>query len=149
MHRESEGQSVGPLRNGNPRGNPNLAPRCGARTRAGCPCQAPAMRNGRCRMHGGAATGARTADGIARIRAATTTHGFYSAEGVADRRCTDAFIAKGHALMAAVRVDVPKEERVQRRCRKAMMRIHADVSAWLTDRGTTRAICVNLCHRLV
>jgi glucans biosynthesis protein len=26
--------------------------RCGAKTRSGIPCRAPAMRNGRCRMHG-------------------------------------------------------------------------------------------------
>ena len=44
------------------RGNPNLAPRCGAKARTtGCPCQAPAMANGRCRMHGGKSTGPRTA----------------------------------------------------------------------------------------
>jgi len=60
----------GPLRNGNPRGNPNLAPRCGAKTRAGCPCRGPAMKNGRCRMHGGASTGPKTAEGRARIAAA-------------------------------------------------------------------------------
>ncbi len=36
----------GPLRSGHPRGNPSLAlaSRCGARTRSGCPCQAPAVR---------------------------------------------------------------------------------------------------------
>ena len=60
----------GPLRNGNPRGNPNLAPRCGAKTRVGCPCKSPAMGNGRCRMHGGASTGPKTAEGKARISAA-------------------------------------------------------------------------------
>ena len=62
------------LRNGNPRGNPNAAPRCGAKTRAGCPCKSPAMKNGRCRMHGGASTGP-SAEGRARIAAARTTHG--------------------------------------------------------------------------
>jgi hypothetical protein len=31
----------------------NAAPRCGARTRSTKPCQSPAMKNGRCRMHGG------------------------------------------------------------------------------------------------
>lgn len=35
-----------------------LAPRCGARTRAGDPCQGPAMPNGRCRMHSGNNPGA-------------------------------------------------------------------------------------------
>jgi hypothetical protein len=49
---------TGPLRSGNPRGNPNLAPRCGAKARrTGCACRAPAMANGRCRMHGGRCTG--------------------------------------------------------------------------------------------
>lgn len=34
------------------------APRCGAHSRrTGKPCMAPAMKNGRCRMHGGKATG--------------------------------------------------------------------------------------------
>jgi hypothetical protein len=65
------------------RGNPNLAlaPRCGARTRAGCPCRAPAIRGKlRCRMHGGRSTGPRTAEGLARLRAARTIHGHYSAK---------------------------------------------------------------------
>lgn len=35
------------------------APRCGARTRAGAPCQRPAMRGRkRCRLHGGLSPGA-------------------------------------------------------------------------------------------
>ena len=71
--------SAGPLRNGNPRGDPNAAPRCGARTRAGCPCRAPAMANGRCRMHGGRSTGPRTPEGLARLAAARTKHGAYNA----------------------------------------------------------------------
>ena len=67
---------TGPLRNGNPRGNPNLAPRCGARTRAGGCCQAPALRGRtRCKCHGGASTGPRTQAGLARVAAAHTTHG--------------------------------------------------------------------------
>ena len=35
-----------------------LSPRCGAKTRRGTPCRAPAMPNGRCRMHGGSSPGA-------------------------------------------------------------------------------------------
>src|SRR5262245_59208905 len=47
---------------GYPSGSPAKAPRCGAKTRRGSPCQAPAMRNAkgrytRCRLHGGASTG--------------------------------------------------------------------------------------------
>ncbi len=44
--------------------------RCGARTRKGTPCQAPAMPNGRCKLHGGKSTGARTPEGRDRIRQA-------------------------------------------------------------------------------
>jgi hypothetical protein len=32
---------------------PSTAQRCGARTRGGSPCRQPAMKNGRCRLHGG------------------------------------------------------------------------------------------------
>jgi hypothetical protein len=76
----------GLLRNGNPRGNPNLAPRCGAKARTtGCACRAPAMANGRCRLHGGKSTGPRTAEGMARMAAAHTTHGLHGAVGAAER----------------------------------------------------------------
>jgi hypothetical protein len=102
MHRENLEHRSGPLRNGNPRGNPNLAPRCGARTRAGCACRAPAMKNERCRMHGGASTGPRTEAGRARIRAARTKHGFYGAECQAALRRANAFIAETRALLAAL-----------------------------------------------
>lgn len=36
----------------------NLSPRCLARTRRGTACQCPAMKNGRCKLHGGKSTGA-------------------------------------------------------------------------------------------
>ena len=55
-------------------------PRCGTRTRLGAPCRAPAMSNGRCRMHGGASTGPRTAEGLERIRVARTRTGLHTAE---------------------------------------------------------------------
>ncbi len=41
------------LKNDNPPGDFTKAPRCGARTRKNKSCKAPAMANGRCRMHGG------------------------------------------------------------------------------------------------
>lgn len=56
------------------------SPRCGARTRLGGACQQPGMVNHRCRLHGGASTGPRTAEGLERIRIARTIHGRYSAE---------------------------------------------------------------------
>jgi len=65
----------GRLKNGNPSGDYLAAPRCGAKTRAGCACRQPAMTNGRCRLHGGKSTGARTADGRRRAGAARLIHG--------------------------------------------------------------------------
>src|SRR5437016_1184009 len=68
------------LKNGNPTGDFTKAPRCGAKTRSGTPCQCPAMSNGRCRLHGGLSTGPKTAEGIERIRLAVTKDGYYSRE---------------------------------------------------------------------
>ena len=61
-------------------------PRCGARTRSGTACRSPAMPNGRCRMHGGASTGPRTAAGLVRIMEARMVHGLYGAEMTLLRR---------------------------------------------------------------
>ena len=80
MNNEPPAKRRGRLRNGNPPGDPSGAPRCGARTRRGSPCLAPGMPNGQCRMHGGASTGPRTAEGLARSRAARRKHGWYSRE---------------------------------------------------------------------
>jgi len=64
----------------------NAVRRCGAkRKRDAEPCPAPAMRNGRCRVHGGRSTGPNTADGLARSRRANWKHGHYSAEARAER----------------------------------------------------------------
>jgi hypothetical protein len=50
--------------------------RCGAKTRAGTPCQNPAIKDrSRCKLHGGRSTGPRTPEGKARVAAAHTTHG--------------------------------------------------------------------------
>lgn len=50
--------------------------RCGAKTRSGTPCQRPGnKKNGRCRVHGGASTGPRTAAGRQKIADLHTTHG--------------------------------------------------------------------------
>jgi hypothetical protein len=69
------------LRHGNPVGDPDTAPRCGARTRSGALCQQAAVRGGqRCRMHGGTSTGPRTPEGLARMRASKTTHGLRTKE---------------------------------------------------------------------
>jgi len=50
--------------------------RCGAKTRRGTPCQRPGnAKTGRCRLHGGASTGPRTAAGRQRLAGLHTTHG--------------------------------------------------------------------------
>src|SRR5262245_17053058 len=58
----------------------HLGPRCGAKTRREKPCQSPAMKNGRCRMHGGSSTGAPKGNRNA------FKHGRYSAHAIAERR---------------------------------------------------------------
>jgi hypothetical protein len=87
------------LKNGAMPGNWDNAPRCGAKTRAGTPCRSAAMPNGRCRMHGGPSTGAKTAEGIERIRAARTKHGRYSAASIAARRQARQAIREIRALL--------------------------------------------------
>ena len=98
---------TGPLRNGNPRGNPHAAPRCGARTRAGDPCRQPALANGRCRLHGGKSTGPRTGAGKAASRAAHTKHGFFSEEGIAFRHAVRALLARARQALR----DIATEQR--------------------------------------
>jgi hypothetical protein len=105
------------LRNGNPQGNPNDAPRCLAKTRKakGKLCRAPAMPNGRCRLHGGKSTGPRTPEGLERSRKANWKHGYYSANSPA--RYAD---------------------RVLRECREMRRLIRLELNLKLTDLGATR-----------
>ena len=51
-------------------------PRCGAKTRPGHPCGHYAMKNGRCRYHGGKSTGANNP----RVK-----HGYYTKKALAER----------------------------------------------------------------
>ena len=48
--------------------------------RSGLPCKQPAMKNGRCRLHGGKSTGAKTPQGKAEQRLGNFKHGCYSQE---------------------------------------------------------------------
>ena len=91
------------LRHGNRPGNPQSAPRCGARNRQGKPCQAPALRGRvRCRLHGGHSTGPTTFEGIARLRAAQTKHGRCSAEALAVERRRRRWFANGYRSLRAL-----------------------------------------------
>jgi hypothetical protein len=90
------------LKNGNAPGDFSKAARCGAKTRRGTLCQCPGMRNGRCRLHGGLSTGAKTAEGMERIRRAVTKHGLYSAAAKADRKYIRDLIAESRATLNGI-----------------------------------------------
>ncbi len=66
-----------------------------ARTRSGQPCQAPAMPNGRCRMHGGKSPGAPKGNKNA------LKHGRYTADAIAKRREIATLLRTMKALTAA------------------------------------------------
>lgn len=94
-------QRRGTLKNGNPSGDFSKAPRCGARNRRGNDCQCPAMANGRCRLHGGLSTGAKTPEGIERIRRAVIKHGRYSARAKAEGASYRQFMQEARKIIAS------------------------------------------------
>ena len=70
--------------------------RCLAKTRRGTECQRAAYkRNGRCALHGGLSTGARTQEGLQRISEANLKHG---------RQTKDKLAAQRHAAKVGRRV---------------------------------------------
>lgn len=77
------------------------SPRCGARTRGGFACSAPAVRGKlRCRMHGGARrSGAPPGNENAR------KHGAFTQEGIADRRAIRALLSDAETLLAKIASD--------------------------------------------
>ena len=94
------------LKNGNPQGDPMNGPRCRAKTRKAAPCRAPAMANGRCRMHGGKSTGPRTLQGLERSRKANWKHGLYSAESIATRRYARQLLRHSRQMIEHVEKDI-------------------------------------------
>src|SRR5882672_2559782 len=94
------------LKHGNLAGDPTSAPRCGAKSRSGEKCHAPAMRNPktgqytRCRMHGGASTGPLTPEGLEHCRKARWKHGRRSAAAIVERKRRT---AAGRQIQAEVR----------------------------------------------
>ena len=61
--------------------------RCGAKTRSGAPCKNPAVKGkARCRMHGGRSSGAKTPEGLAKMRALHWKHGRATTEAKAEAR---------------------------------------------------------------
>jgi len=70
--------------------------RCGAKTRNGAPCKSGAMRNGRCRMHGGMSPGAPKGNQNA------YKHGHYSADAIEARRQMAEFNRETRALINTI-----------------------------------------------
>ncbi len=61
--------------------------RCLAKTRRGFPCQRPAFKhNGRCGVHGGLSTGAKTVKGLKKISDANLKHGKYTKDKLEAQR---------------------------------------------------------------
>lgn len=85
MSNEPHASRRGRLKNGAAPGDLSKALKCGARTRQGNRCMGSAMKNGRCRMHGGTSTGPRTSQGLERSRRANWKHGRYSAAAKQER----------------------------------------------------------------
>ena len=75
--------------------------RCGVKTRRGTACQCLAnKKNGRCRLHGRARTGAKTEEGLARISAANLRNGQFTKDRF-EKRCENA--AKGWEIRKELR----------------------------------------------
>jgi hypothetical protein len=85
-----------------PRFNIGNAKKCGAKTRQALPCQSPAMKNGRCRMHGGKSTGAKTKAGIERIKKANFRNGLYTKEMILGRIYMASLIKESKIIMEKI-----------------------------------------------
>ena len=71
-------------------------------------CKAPSMANGRCRLHGGKATGPRSAEGLVRSQQGNLKHGEYSQEFKVGMRSMK--VAMGLILSPDTVMDMSLEE---------------------------------------
>ena len=75
------------------------SPRCGARTRAGGSCRAPATHGKRrCRMHGGAAE-----SGAPRGNRNARRHGLFTGDAIAERKQIRALLGEARELLKTMR----------------------------------------------
>jgi glucans biosynthesis protein len=73
-------------------------PRCGAKTRSGTPCRAPAVRGKkRCRMHGGA-----LGSGAPKDNQNALKHGRYTKEAIQERKQTRELIREATKFVRTV-----------------------------------------------
>jgi uncharacterized protein YjcR len=83
-------RSTGPMR---------ASRRCGARTRAGGACRAPAVRGKkRCRMHGGAQK-----SGAPRGNRNARKHGLFTSDAIAERRRIQVLLRMARNLLAEMK----------------------------------------------
>lgn len=86
----SHARNTGPMR---------ASPRCGARTRSGGSCRAPAAYGKtRCRMHGGAAR-----SGASFGNSNALKHGFFASEAVEERKAVRAVLSEAEKLLCGLR----------------------------------------------
>ena len=79
----------------------NAAPRCGAKTRRGSPCRAPAANGkGRCRMHGGA-----KGSGAPKGNQNAFKHGAYSKDSIELMKQIKAMMLESEELLKALHGD--------------------------------------------
>jgi len=76
---------------------------CGAKSkRTGKPCRQPAMRNGRCRLHGGKSTGPRTKKGIDAIQRKHFIHGKYTQSNLIEFECAYLLLRKAKSRLQEI-----------------------------------------------
>jgi hypothetical protein len=74
------------------------SPRCGATTRSGTPCKAPAVHGkARCRMHGGAA-----GSGAPKGNRNALKHGLYTGTAIQDRHALQALMRQARMVLKDV-----------------------------------------------
>jgi len=88
--------------------------KCGAkcRTNNNQPCRNYAMKNGRCRMHGGKSKGAVTEEGRKRIGAAHIKTGKRTKKALADRKEACKLTREARALLCSVMDEATLQQRV-------------------------------------
>lgn len=88
-----------PMSDGTLNTGPMLSsPRCGARTRSGKPCMAPAVRGKkRCRMHGGA-----PGSGAPKDNKNAFKHGLYTRRAIEQRRQLHDLIRKSRKMLSEI-----------------------------------------------
>lgn len=85
---------------------PHAREKCGAKTRRKSSCKNWFMPNGRCRMHGGMSTGAKTKEGLERIRQGSLKHGRYTLQSKNERALMRSLLRNSKGLIKKMRKEL-------------------------------------------